>query len=364
MDSMTMEYVPPVMFHPGVMLAEKLEELKMPIKEFAVRSAKPEKTIHDVLKGKSSITPDMAIQFENVLKIPARFWLKMQRDFDEHLARLRQKETLKQAVGWMRKFPFADMEKKGFLPVAKAKSAAEKTQLLLEYFGIAKPEAWEGYYQKQVLCTAFRLSLMELSNQHSLSAWLRHGEIQIGSGNIGEQYSADALKKQLLKMIELANCEHPDFKPKLVELCAEVGIILVYTPHIKNSKAQGATRWVNNCPLIQISDCRKKYDIFWFSFFHEIGHILLHNKKDVFLEGIEYSEKSADKEREADSFAAELLVPKTMMERLHCINHSDAEIAEVAKETGIHPAFLVGRMHYSGILPYSLGNAFIPSVVF
>lgn len=81
------EYMPPVMFHPGVILAEKLEEIKMPIKEFALRCQKPAKTIHDVLKGNSNITPDMSILFENVLKIPARFWMKLQGDYDEYLAR-------------------------------------------------------------------------------------------------------------------------------------------------------------------------------------------------------------------------------------------------------------------------------------
>ncbi len=38
-------------------------------------------------------------------------------------------------------------------------------------------------------------------------------------------------------------------------------------------------------------------------FFHEAGHILLHGKKDVFLENIEYSDKINEKEQEADEFA-------------------------------------------------------------
>ncbi len=57
--------------HPGITLSEKLSEMEMGPKEFALRSGKPEKTIIAILSGKSAITPDMAIQFEIVTKIPA-----------------------------------------------------------------------------------------------------------------------------------------------------------------------------------------------------------------------------------------------------------------------------------------------------
>ena len=81
------QYHPQIVFHPGETLAEKLDELGMGPKEFAIRTGKPEKTVIAVMKGKSRITPEMAVQFEHVLKIPAHFWLNMQRHYDEHLAR-------------------------------------------------------------------------------------------------------------------------------------------------------------------------------------------------------------------------------------------------------------------------------------
>lgn len=80
-------YYPPIVFHPGETLAEKLEELGMGPKEFALRTGKSEKTVIAILQGKSSITPEMAVQFEQVLQIPARFWLSMQHSYDEFLLR-------------------------------------------------------------------------------------------------------------------------------------------------------------------------------------------------------------------------------------------------------------------------------------
>lgn len=77
----------PTVYHPGETLDEKLQEMGMSVKEFALRVSKPEKTIIAVLKGKSSVTPDMAVAFEMVTKIPANLWLNLQRSYDEFIAR-------------------------------------------------------------------------------------------------------------------------------------------------------------------------------------------------------------------------------------------------------------------------------------
>lgn len=88
------EYFPQSVPHPGVDLSEKLNELGMGFKEFAVRTEKPEKTIAAILSGESSITPDLAVQFENVLKIPAHFWLNRQRNYDEYAARNKRNKLI------------------------------------------------------------------------------------------------------------------------------------------------------------------------------------------------------------------------------------------------------------------------------
>ena len=85
-------FVPSVEFHPGVILAEKLGELGMSVCEFALRSGKPEKTISAILIGKDSVSADMAAAFESVTKIPAHFWMSVQRGFDDYAARQKANE--------------------------------------------------------------------------------------------------------------------------------------------------------------------------------------------------------------------------------------------------------------------------------
>ena len=140
-------YFPPVVFHPGETLTEKLEEMRMGPKEFSLRTGKPEKTIIAVMNGKSSITPDMAVRFEGVTKIPAHFWMNHQRSYDEFIVREKRKVTIEEAVPWAQHFPLTVMINKGWLP--QVSSIQEKTMELPVFLGSFNPKAWEEYYFKQ-----------------------------------------------------------------------------------------------------------------------------------------------------------------------------------------------------------------------
>jgi addiction module HigA family antidote len=90
----TLKFVPSVAFHPGETLSEKLKEMGMSVKEFAVKTSIPEKTILAIINGSSSITSDMAIAFEIVTRIPAHFWLNKQRSYDGYVARTRREANI------------------------------------------------------------------------------------------------------------------------------------------------------------------------------------------------------------------------------------------------------------------------------
>lgn len=79
------QYYPQTVSHPGRTLEEKLQEMEMSIREFAIMAARPEETIISIIKGQSSVTSEYAVIFESVTHIPARFWLALQRNYDESL---------------------------------------------------------------------------------------------------------------------------------------------------------------------------------------------------------------------------------------------------------------------------------------
>ena len=356
------QYFPQSVPHPGETLEEKLKEMKMGPKEFALRTGKPEKTIIEVLNGKSSITPDMAILFENVTKIPANFWMNHQMGYDEYIARKKRKAAIDDAVAWAKNFPLTDMIKKGWLPPAATIQA--KTMEILAFFGFSNPDAWEEYYFKQQLKVAFRISLAHTKEPYAISAWLRKGELQAAALKALE-YSEKKFKDALPQLKSLM-AEHPtDFFNQLQRICLEAGVKVVHTPCINKAPINGSTRWINDTPLIQLTGRYKRNDSFWFTFFHEAGHILLHGKKEIFLENLEYSDKDKAKEKEADSFAIKwTLTEEQELETLASTPLTKERIRYFAQKFNTHTAIIIGRLQHKKKIPYSLGSEYIEPVIF
>lgn len=356
------EFHTDIAFHPGETLAEKLEELKMGPKEFAIRTGKPEKTIIAILKGDSSITPEMAVLFESVLKIPASFWIKRQYSYDEYKAREKRALAIEGAKDWAKSFPIADMVKCGWLKAHT--KAEEKVAELFHFFGVSSPNAWEDYFFNQQLKVAFRISLTHTKEPHAISAWIRQGEIQASQLICGE-YSETNFRKALTKIKTIMAKQPNDFFEQLQKLCLACGVKVVYTPCIKKAPLSGATRWIDDNPLIQLTGRYKQNDRFWFTFFHEAGHILLHGKKDIFLEEIEYSEADRRKESEANEFAVEWTFSNEQeKEVLEAKPLTIESIQKFAKKFNTHPALMIGRFHKKELLHYSKGRDFFVKLEF
>ena len=344
-------------YHPGRTLAEKLKEMEMSVKEFAVRVSKPEKTIFAVISGNSSITTDMAVSFETVTKIPASFWLKKQQMYDEYMARKKREEDAKASIEWMRLFPYSEMVKRGW--IAAAKKPEERVRNLFEYFGVSTEKAWADYYLNQQLKLAFRISLSSAKDPHAMSVWLRQGELQAQEEGLNTPFDEKKLKALIPAMKQLMVSEPDDFFTRLQNLCSSCGMILIATPALPKAPINGATRWIKDTPVIQLSGRYKGYDYLWFNFFHEVGHILLHGKKDIFLENAGLSGLDETKEREADNFASDILLSRTdEHEFLRNPAFTEDIIIDAAKKYGTHPSILVGRLKYLKVIEYWQGQAF------
>ncbi len=349
-------YKPETYTHPGSTLKEKLEEMRMSIKEFALRAGKPEKTIHEILNFESSITPDMAVQFEKVLKIPAKFWLKYQGNYNEWVARRKYEAMLENSVEWAKLFPYNEMAKRGW--VGPTRKPLEKVKNLLDFFDFSYPNTWDEYFLNSKLRTAFRISLKHINEPYAVSAWLRHGEREAGKMDV-PAYDEGLFKQKLLQVLLLVEKQPSGFFSRLTELCRDAGVKLVYTPCLPKAPISGCTRWINDSPVIQLSGRYRKNDRFWFTFFHEAGHVLLHGKKDIFLEGIEGNEA---KEKQADEFAAAfLLSEKQEREVVNALPLNDSKLLDLAARFGTHPGIIVGRLHHQ-YNDYTFGNRFIVDI--
>lgn len=344
-------FVPVVVYHPGETLNEKLEEMGMSVKEFAVRTSKPEKTIIAVLNGDSAVTSDMAISFENVTRIPAHFWMNKQCLYDEYKAREKREELIAASEAWAKKFPVPDMARLGWIKACK--TARERVAVLFDFFGISTANAWEDYYCRQTLKLAFRISLSNVKEPYAISAWLRKGELQAAQMTVTAPYSSKLLKEALPSFKALMVRAPENFMSGLRRMCAAVGVKLVFTPCLPKAPISGSARWHHDTPCVQLSGRYSRYDTFWFSFFHELGHVLLHGKKEIFLEDLEYADRQDDKEREADRFASDILLPQAAEEQMRLWpDFSERRIRRFAKEVQTHPSVVVGRLQHLGLIPH------------
>lgn len=295
----------PVVYHPGETLEEKLQEMGMGVKEFATRVSKPEKTIIAVLKGKSSITPDMAVAFEMVTKIPATMWLRHQKSYDEFIARKKREKSLKEGLCWAKKFPYEEISSLGwFSDITDAQGDTKNiVDVLCTFFAVSSPKGWEDFYLNQRLRVAFSISLAEACDPYALSAWLRQGEIQAGEISVKIKYTPKLLRGILNEILEIRKSGATNHQERLASLLGNAGIKLIFTETLSSAPVKGCARYIYGVPCIQLSKAFEHESDFWNTLFHEIGHILLHGKKNIFIENVNYGDKDPEKEKEADEFA-------------------------------------------------------------
>jgi HTH-type transcriptional regulator/antitoxin HigA len=111
------------------------------------------------------------------------------------------------------------------------------------------------------------------------------------------------------------------------------------------------TRWLNpHKALIQLSLYGKLNDRFWFTFFHEAAHILLHDKKEIFLDEWDGGPIStSQQEEEADCWAREYQIPPQFEEELPRLK-SKTSIIKFSEQIEIHPGVVVGRLQHDGYI--------------
>lgn len=345
------QFVPDYAVLPGETLQEELESRDMTQVELADRTGMAKKTINEIIKGKAPITPETALKLERVFGLPAHFWNNLEQNYQEAKARLIEQVQLKQDLAWLKRVPTAAMIKLGW--VRRCNDKIEQLEAVLSFFGIASVSVWQTVWERHQV--AYRQSKRFMSHTEAVSAWLRRGELE------GQQIECapynESRFRSVLKEARSLSRERPQvFIPQLVALCASAGVAVVFVPELPHTYVSGVTRWLGkDKALIQLSFRYKSDDHFWFTFFHEAGHILKHGKQ-VFLE-MNGDGLDDELEKEADCFAQNELIPPAKLKAfLATANRSLAAITAFSDELNIAPGIVAGRLQHDGHLPHHQGN--------
>ena len=237
--------------------------------------------------------------------------------------------------------------------IQKHKDPIDQLQEILSFFKVATMDSWESIWVAQA---NFRQSPAFKSNPYAVAAWLRQGEI-LAEDIECSTYDKKFLREILPELRKLSTQVPEEFMPKIRRLCADCGVAVVFLSELPETRVCGVTRWIRkDKALIQLSDRYKSDDHFWFTLFHEIGHILLHGKREVFIEeGNKSTEKP--KEVEADKFAENKLIHRK--EFNHLVKNgvpSLKDIEDFANTLQIAPGIVVGRLQHENYLSFNVGN--------
>lgn len=330
-----MVYQPSKAIHPGVTVQRTLDSLAMNQKRLAERTGLSEKHISQIINGEASITADTAFLLQNAVGAPASFWLNLDKNYRETLARIEQEQKAHEEVSCLTNFPYSDLVKLG--KVEATTSRTEKVINLWKFFGVNSLNSIQ-----QTEAVAYRRGYGKGVKHEALAAWLRCGELDAAKLELSD-FNESGLRTLLPKIREMTQMADKDFFAKTQNMLAGAGVGLVVAPHLAGTQAHGATRWIGKNPVVQLSIRRKNADTFWFTLFHELAHIFLHGKKDQFISF--NSGAKSHEETEADIFAGRTLIPDDAYRNfLTHQDFSEVSIKKFAKEQGINTGIVVGRL--------------------
>jgi hypothetical protein len=172
--------------------------------------------------------------------------------------------------------------------------------------------------------------------------------------------SIDALKQLTRKRAE-------EIMEPVQSICAAAGVAVVWVPELPHSAISGCARWLSDKKaLVGLTLRYKTDDQMWFTFFHEVGHVLLHRKKRSFVldnAADDLSDRVVDPEMqryetEANQFAGDTLIPPAVLaEFLRKNDFTNESIHDFAEAIGVGPGIVVGRLQFEGLLKPHQGNA-------
>jgi HTH-type transcriptional regulator/antitoxin HigA len=337
-----MVYQPNKALHPGYIIQRMIDSLGMTQKMLSERTGLSEKHLSQIINGEVLISAPTALLLENALDGSASYWMNLDKNYRETKARIEQEARIQYEIALAKNFPYADLVKVNM--VEDTRVATERVKNLWKFFGVNSLS-----YIQNTQAVAYKRRDTPSVKYEALASWLRVGELKALKMKLPD-YNEQALK-QLIPELRKMTIVQENFFPQSQKMLADVGVGFVAVRHFKNTQVNGATRWIGNNPVIQLSIYGRNADKFWFTFFHEIGHILQHGKKQQILE-FSKSIKS-NEEEEANLYARKILLPDYAYEEFKSQGiFTKASIRGFAQDINIDPGIVVANLRWDGLVEY------------
>ncbi len=335
---------------PGDTICRLATAGNIPIHELAERIGFEEDVFAGIMEGRVAICDEIADALSSELGASRQFWSERYNQFLADRERIASSAPAQSITTWGQSFPVRALRELGWLP--KGSRGERLSEDILQFFGCDSINTWNERYSAGIGQVAFRTSFAFEADEMATLAWLRVGEIQC-EGLTLARFSARDFKKRLPELKKLCALKRPEvFFPKLQQACAENGVGLVSSKAPKGCRASGAT-WTNTKgnPVILLSFRYLSEDHFWFTFFHEAAHVVLHGTDHISVDGGDPSPLGASLfEDEADTFAQDALVVAEIRNELFNTVPTRPHVRRIARRAGVTPGIIVGQLQKARVL--------------
>lgn len=335
---------------PGDTISRFADAGKISIHELAERIGLEEDLLSGIMEGRVVISDEIADALSLELGASRQFWIERYNQFLGDRARLAGSAPSAALSSWGQSFPVRALRDLGWLP--KGSRGERLSKDILSFFGCDSISAWNERYSSGIGQVAFRTSFAFEADEMATLAWLRIGEMQAENLTLAK-FSASNFKKSLTELKKLCALKRPElFFPKLQHACAQHGVGLVSAKAPNGCRASGAT-WTSQSgnPIILLSFRYLSEDHFWFTFFHEAAHVVLHGTDHISVDGADPSPLGASVfEDEADTFAQDTLVPGDLRDEMINAVPTRTHARNIARKAGVTPGIIVGQLQKAAVL--------------
>lgn len=356
----TQSFQPDWVSAPGSTIASLLEKNKISSQNFINLLGENEGYVIGLLLGQSEINENIAVKLADLLGGSASFWQKREHQYRSELARLSETLSNTEADDWLKSISARDLVRKGWITLRPRENIVEAC---LRFFGVPTISEWREKYFGSLALAAFRKSPSFALSLAPTATWFRRCELLATHEKL-ESWSPENFSAQLAGIRELVRVKKPmDFFPLLKEACSSAGVAVVVEEAPKGCPASGATRILESGkPTIMLSLRHKTDDHFWFTFFHEAGHLILHQNR-INLDLTETTgETTTDIEREANLFSERILIPEELELEFNSINYNTKrtgeDILRFARKANLTPGIVVGQLQFRRGLSWKRLNTY------
>ena len=336
------EYDDKIAFHPGYYIKEIVEESGLTQEDFAKRLDTTPKNLSLLIRGEQNLSIDIAMKLSRMIGTSVSYWLNLQNAYDALIAEFKSKEELAQE-----RLIFSILDYKYFREYFNLPDLPRKIDEQIVQVRNFLNVATLTVLKKPDMAVSFRSATGEMSEANIIKANIM---VQIAT-NIALETEAPKFDKSLfeeaVRYALTLTKDHSTFYPLIKEAFCKAGVILVILPNISGSKINGATKKVGNNIMLLVNDRRLNSDTFWFTLFHEIGHIM---NGDY---GISFDSESGEQEEIADKYAEDMLIPCDQYQQFIAENRFDIQsIRRFAKRIDRDPGIVLGRLLNDGKVNY------------